>query len=185
MGAIFEPEILQRVVQGRLGLPMKQMVKTIAADLHELYPGHVDRDPPWVLNNAGGAMGAFALLHASITEYVIVFGTPIGTEGHSGRHFADDYFIMLEGEQWAFSAGSTEREVYRPGEMHLLRRGQVQGYRIPESGWALEYARGFIPSMMPFGLLDVVTSTLDVPTLTRTLGIYAKGVTRELLRGKI
>lgn len=39
--------------------------------------------------------------------------------------------------------------------------------------------------MMPFGLLDVVTSTLDVPTLTRTLGIYAKGVTRELLRGKI
>lgn len=185
MGAIFDPEVLHRVAKGRIGMPMTQMVKAIAEDLHELYPGHVDRDPPWVLNNAGGAMGTFALLHASITEYVIVFGTPIGTEGHSGLHFADDYFIMLEGEQWSFSPGSTEREIYRPGDMHVLRRGQVQGYRIPENGWALEYARGFIPSMMPFGLLDVVTSTLDFPTLTRTLGIYARGVTRELMRGKV
>ena len=185
MGAIFDPEVLQRVARARIGLPMGQMVRTIAEDLHQLYPGHVDRDPPWVLNNAGGAMGAFALLHASITEYVIVFGTPIGTEGHSGRHWADDYFIMLEGEQWAFCPGSTEREVYRPGDMHVLPRGQVQGYRIPDRGWALEYARGFIPSMMPFGVLDAITSTLDVPTLARTLGIYAKGVTRELLRGKI
>lgn len=185
MGPIFDPEVLHQVARARLGLPMPQMVKAIAADLHDRYPGHIDRDPPWVLNNAGGAMGAFALLHASITEYVIVFGTPIGTEGHSGRHWADDYFIMLEGEQWAFSPGSTEREVYRPGDMHVLRRGQVQGYRIPDSGWALEYARGFIPAMMPFGLLDVVTSTLDVRTLGRTLKIYARGVTRELLRGKI
>ncbi|MCH9685078.1 MAG: hypothetical protein K0V04_26815 [Deltaproteobacteria bacterium] len=185
MGAIFDPAVLQRVVNDNIGQPMKQMVKAIASDLHGHYPGHIDVDPPWVLNNAGGAMGAFALLHASITEYLIVFGTPIGTEGHSGRHMADDYFFMLEGEQWSFSPGETEREVYRPGDMHLLRRGNVQGYRIPENGWALEYARGFIPSMMPFGVLDVVTSTLDVPTLTKTLGIYARGVTRELMRGKI
>lgn len=185
MGAIFDPDVLQRTAKSHIGKPMQQLIKDLAEDLHGIYPGHIDRDPPWVLNNAGGAMGAFALLHASITEYLIVFGTPIGTEGHSGRHMADDYFIMLEGEQWAFTPGETEREVYKPGEMHVLRRGNIQGYRIPENGWALEYARGFIPSMMPFGVLDVLTSTLDMPTLTRTLGIYAKGVTRELLRGKI
>jgi C-8 sterol isomerase len=164
---------------------MDRMIKAIAAELHEIHPGHIDLDPPWVLNNAGGAMGAFALLHASITEYLIVFGTPIGTEGHSGRHLATDYFIILDGEQWAFTAGSTEREVYRPGDMHVLPAGSAQAYRIPERGWALEYARGFIPAMMPFGLADVVTSTLDLPTLGKTLGIYTKAVVGQLLRGKI
>jgi C-8 sterol isomerase len=185
MGYIFDVDTLHRVARGCLGQPVDQMIKAIAAELHEIYPGHIDRDPPWVLNNAGGAMGAFALLHASITEYLIVFGTPIGTEGHSGRHTATDYFIILDGEQWAFSAGSTEREVYKPGDLHVLKAGAAQAYRIPERGWALEYARGFIPAMMPFGLADVVSSTLDVPTFAKTLGIYTKAVVRELLQGKI
>jgi C-8 sterol isomerase len=185
MAFLFDQHVLHEISRRHLGLPMHDMVKRIAGDLAERYPGHINPDPPWVFNNAGGAMGAFALLHASIREYVIVFGTPIGTEGHSGRHTADDYFIILEGEQWAFRQGSFEREVYRPGDMHHLPRGDAKAYRIPEHGWALEYARGFIPGMLPFGLADTLFSTLDVPTLGRTLGIYARAVTRELVRGKI
>ncbi len=52
------------------------------------------------------------------------------------------------------------------------------------SCWALEYARGWIPLMMPFGLADTLTSTLDFPTLVHTFAVYGKCVVNELLQGK-
>lgn len=187
MGHVFDPESLHQIATHGIGtgLPIQDLVKTIVADLSVRYPGHITPTPEWVFNNAGGAMGAMAILHASVTEYVIIFGTPVGTEGHTGRFWAEDYFIILAGEQWAFSAGQFDREVYRPGDVHHLPRGSAKQYRIPESCWALEYARGCIPGMLPFGLADTFTSTLDFQSLARTCWIYTKSVMQELRRGKI
>ena len=187
MGYIFEPGILQQVAKDTLSknLPMEDVVTTIVADLAKRYPGHINTTPQWVFNNAGGAMGAMYFLHASITEYVIIFGTPLGTEGHTGRFRSDDYFIILAGEQWAFEPGRFSREIYRPGDLHHLQRRQAKQYKMPDGCWALEYARGAIPMMFPFGIADTFTSTLDFYSLTRSLWIYTKSAVRELLHGKV
>jgi C-8 sterol isomerase len=185
VGYIFDPDVLHAVAKGALPLPLNERMERIRADLAARYPGHIQPSLSWVFNVAGGSVGQMAVLHASITEYVIIFGTSIGTEGYSGRFAADDYFIIIEGEQWAFGEGDLERHVYRPGDMHHMPRWVARGYRMPDRCYALEYARGAIPLMLPFGLADAFSSTLDPVPVVQTMRVYGKAVVGELLRGKI
>jgi C-8 sterol isomerase len=187
MGYIFDPEQLHDAGKRAVakGGSLRDKVAALRADLAATHPDHVRLEDEWVFNSAGGALGQMTLLHASLTEYVIVFGSPIGTEGYSGRFFADDYFVILEGEQWAYAEGDEDRRVFRPGDMHHLPRGEARGYRMPDRCYALEYARGLIPTMLPFGLADSFTSTLDLAPVLKTMRIYTRAVVGELLRGKV
>jgi C-8 sterol isomerase len=119
-----------------------------------------------------------------VTEYLIIFGTALGTEGHTGRHTADDYFHILTGTQLAFSAGSFEPEIYPPGSVHHLRRGDVKQYKMESACFALEYARGFIPGMLFFGYADTFSSTLDFPTIWATTRVTGEQILRNLVRFK-
>ncbi|KAJ7741456.1 ERG2/sigma1 receptor-like protein [Mycena maculata] len=122
---------------------------------------------------------------SDITEYLSIFGTPLGTEGHTGMHPADDDFNILVGEQWAFSPGQLEMEQYTPDMVHYLPRGAAKQYKMHEGCFALEYARGWIPLMMPFGFVDTFTSTLDFVMLYRTIKVTLREMSRNLFVGKI
>ncbi|KAJ8468827.1 hypothetical protein ONZ51_g9396 [Trametes cubensis] len=97
-------------------------------------------------------------------------------------HTPDDYFNILVGEQWAFDPPNREREVHRQGE---FRRGGVKQYKCHEGCFALKYARGRVPLMLPFGLGDVFSSTVDYWSFDHTVRITARENTRNFLIGKI
>jgi len=186
---IFTPEHLHDLsirAIGAHGNDTRAVVAYIVDELSGKLPGgYINLDEEWIFNNAGGAMGAMYIIHASITEYLIIFGTAIGTEGHTGRHTADDYFHILAGTQLAYTPGEYLPEVYPQGSVHHLHRGTVKQYKMDEACFALEYARGWIPPMLGFGYADTFTSTLDFPTLWRTTWVTGREMILNLLRFKL
>ncbi|KAF2724884.1 sigma receptor and C-8 sterol isomerase [Polychaeton citri CBS 116435] len=186
---IFNPEQLHTLSLNAIekhGNDTRAVVANIVDELKETAAApHLNLHEEWIFNNAGGAMGGMYIIHASITEYLIIFGTAVGTEGHTGRHTADDYFHIIKGTQTAYSPGSYEPEVYPQGSVHHLRRGEVKQYKMDAACFALEYARGWIPPMMGFGYADTFTSTLDFPTLWATTRVTMQQMIGNLLLGKL
>ncbi|MDB4433386.1 ERG2 family protein [bacterium] len=187
MSYVFDSQTLEQITNRHLDLPLDQVFDAITKDLDQAYPGRIYTGPRrWVFNNAGGAMGQMTLLHASLSEYIIFFGTPLGTQGHSGRYPTRVYDFMIRGEVWTWIEGQLDRTVSTPGVNGMdLPPGVAKGYRAFEDAWMLEYARGPIPLMLPFGLWDTIFSTLDVVALAKTVAYYTQLTFGQLLKGKI
>ncbi|KAJ6590235.1 ERG2/sigma1 receptor-like protein [Mycena sp. CBHHK59/15] len=189
---VFEPSEVHEIAQAAIAASPNDtagMIQHIVTNLVQTHPSNKVKfnlnSNEWVFNTAGGAMGAMYIIHASITEYLIIFGTPLGTEGHTGVLTVDNYFNILVGEQWAFSPGQLEMERYTPGTVHHSPRGTTKQYKMHRGCFALEYSRGWIPFMLPFGFWDVFTSNFDIPSVYTTVRIAGREMIRNILTGKI
>src|SRR5260370_39563041 len=135
------------------------MFAHVIAELSERYPGAIDDSKTWIFNNAGGVMLQMKLLHASTREYVMIWGTPIGSEGHTGRHLVEFYDTVLDGEAWYYQEGQFTRDVYTPGDHVFLGKGQSAGMHYPDHVWMVEYAPRALPSLLPPGPAHTTLST--------------------------
>jgi len=170
---VFDPEIIHQCALKAVGKPKPEMFDVFANAMDVYYPGVLDRGQPWVYSIAGGAMIQMKLYYASLEEYVMIWGTPIGSGGHTGRHLCGFWDTVLDGETWYYAEGQFERTVYRPGDRIYVGPGEVRGMNFTTGVWAVEYARGPIPTSIPFGLADVLISCNDWLTAAQTVSLYA------------
>jgi C-8 sterol isomerase len=182
---VFDPDTLHQIALSGVGKPHAQMCQVVIEGLERAYPEWI-RPQEWIFNCAGGAVGAMKLLHASLSEYLLIFGTPIGTEGFSGRYRVGIYDFMLAGEMWTYTNDAIgEKVISRPGDRAYLSPDQVKGYKLPDGAWMLEYGRGPIPTVLPFGLANAVFTMMDGEMVRQTVFTYGKLTLRNLLKGKI
>jgi hypothetical protein len=173
MDHIFDPEIVHECAMASLVDPKPAMFDTFAGAMERRYPHRLDLDQPWIFSNAGGAMIEMKLYYASIFEYIMIWGTPIGSGGHSGRHAVGFWDTVIDGEMWYYAEGQFEKRVYRRGDRVYVGPKQARAMNFTTGVWAVEYARGPLPLSVPFGLADELNSTLDYVTAAQTLSIYA------------
>jgi C-8 sterol isomerase len=177
MGYRLDPDRLHEVARRHAGRPLPDLFEALRADLAAAHPGRIARRLDWFLNTAGGCNYSVTVLHASLYEYLLIFGSQIGTSGHTGRHLSHVYDFVLDGELWYHDEPRPwERLVRRPGDRYELPRLRSEVLRIPDRAWVLEYARGPIPLMLPFGLAGAAFTTLDFISAWRVLAAYARAI---------
>ncbi|XP_071001021.1 sigma non-opioid intracellular receptor 1 [Oncorhynchus clarkii lewisi] len=178
---VFTKEDVAVLAKRYAGQDHDQAFSKVVVELRRKYPGHIlpDEDLQWVFVNAGGWMGSMCLLHASLTEYVLLFGTAVDTGGHSGRYWAEISDTIISGTFRQWKEGSTKSEMYYPGDTIVHTVGEATSVQWSAGTWMVEYGRGFIPSTLGFALADTLFSTQDFLTMFYTIRVYAKGMLLE------
>mmetsp|Transcript_38197 Transcript_38197/g.53124 ORF Transcript_38197/g.53124 Transcript_38197/m.53124 type:complete len:248 (+) Transcript_38197:147-890(+) len=179
-------QVRQKHQEGRAGgqhPDLELIFEDIRKELSLIYPGHVSPKLEWIWCHAGGCLWSYAVIHVSLTEYVIFTGTGSGTDGLTGRHIARISDIVVHG-----SARYTDEHtpfapiIFSAGDTFHLQAWETQSINIPEEFWLLEYGRGFVPLLLPFGFVGSIFSTLDFHSICRTIWVYSKFMVSYLFK---
>lgn len=176
---IFEPEDLQRVVQMHVDTPLEERFDRITDTLHAVYGEHIHPGQDWIWSNAGGIMCSMQTLHVTPWEYILFCGTAFGSAGHSGRHRAELWDIVVHGELQTYKPDQFRPATLKAGDCSYLPRGGTNASSLGPECWLMEYARGNVPSMFPFALGDTLFSTLDLTDVRNTMKCSAKLMLQE------
>jgi C-8 sterol isomerase len=157
---LFDAESLQKLVKTSIehrksrDWTLEQQLDFIREQLSAEHPGRINQKPQWVFNQTAAALVQSQILFCSPKEYVIISGSTIGTEGHSGRFDMDIWDTMIAGEMWTALQGELQKNVYREGDLAHLPRQKAKAYKIPEFGYMLEYGHGNVSKALTQGVLS-------------------------------
>jgi hypothetical protein len=188
MGYKIDPDVLGRVAAKVVGLPAEggELITRTVELLSAEYPDLIAPTPGrWVGNRAGGIVGKVKFLYFSANEYMVLFGTPTGSEGFSGRYKrVEIHKWLLAGriESYDLESEQTTPTVLLPGGYQRLEKGQIRGFNIKPGSFHIEYGRGAVVTTMPFGMVETVFSSLDFSSVGRSTVEFARLAARRLRR---
>lgn len=179
-----DPDVLHHVAQQVVGLSADsgELTKRAVQLLADEYPDLIDAAPGrWVASKAGGVLGKVRFLYFSPREYVVIFGSPTGTQGFSGRYKrVQIHKFLLAGRIDSYDLESDDNTAMSllPGERACLRRGQVRGLTIHPGSWHIEYGRGAVVTTLPFAMVDTLLVSLELESVRRSTVEFARLVRR-------
>ncbi|KHN86461.1 Sigma non-opioid intracellular receptor 1 [Toxocara canis] len=155
-------------------------VNKLRNDLRRLYHQHII-DSGWEAAYGGGLSLRANFLHASLTEFIVVFHAPHHTAGFSGWHWANITCTVLNGEisRLAFSANGGNKETFKIG--NNFRHGEFERYtyELAQDTFAACYGRGAMPlSSVWLGAGALANS--DPVSFARLTFIYMQGSFHEV-----
>jgi hypothetical protein len=183
-----DPNTLHRVAKQVVGRPLVggELITDAIGLLADEYPDLIDPTPGrWVGSKAGGILGKVRFLYFSPREYIVIFGTPTGTQGFSGRykHVQIHKFLMSGRIDWYdLESDDTAAMTLLPGEHACMEKGQARGLTIHPGSWHIEYGRGAVATTLPFAMVDTLLVSLELESVRRSAVEFSKLVRRRLRR---
>jgi hypothetical protein len=184
----FEPDLLHKVAQQVAGLPLEpgELITRAIQMLAAEYPEFIDPTAGrWVGSKAGGILGKVRFLYFSPREYIVIFGSPTGTQGFSGRYkHVEIHKFLLAGriDSYDLESDQTKSMTLMPGEHACLPKGHARGLTIHPGSWHIEYGRGAVVTTLPFAMVDTLLVSLEVESVRRSAVEFTRLVARRLRR---
>lgn len=179
-----DPTVLHDVAADVAARGGDDLIGTATRLLAEKYPDLIDPRPGrWVGSKAGGVLGKVRFLYFSPREYVVIFGSPTGTQGFSGRYkHVDIHKFLLAGRIDSFDLESDDTEALPPllpGGSTCLQRGHARGLTVHPGSWHIEYGRGAVATTLPFAMVDTLLLSLEVESVKRSAVEFGQLVRRR------
>jgi len=183
-----DPDVLHKVAKEVVGLPIEggELITRAIGLLADEYPDLIDPTPGrWVGSKAGGILGKVRFLYFSPREYIVIFGTPTGTQGFSGRykHVQIHKFLMAGRiDSYDVESEDTTAMTILPGDHASMEKGHARGLTIHPGSWHIEYGRGAVVTTLPFAMVDTLLVSLEWESVRRSAVEFTKLVARRLRR---
>ena len=183
-----DPDVLHKVAKQVVGLPLEsgEILTRAVQLLADEYPDLIDPMPGrWVGSKAGGILGKVRFLYFSPREDIVIFGSPTGTQGFSGRYkHVEIHKFLMAGQIDSYDLESDDMlpMTLRPGEHTYLERGHARGLTIHPGSWHIEYGRGAVVTTLPFAMVDTLFVSLELESVRRSTVEFAKLVRKQFRR---
>ena len=133
-------------------------------------------------SKAAGILGKVRFLYFSPREYIVLFGSPTGTQCFSGRYKRVQIHNFLMAGQIDQESDEMLPMTLRPGEHTCLDKGHARGLTIHPGPWHIEYGRGAVVTTLPFAMVDTLFLSLEVESFRLSTIEFSKLATRRFRR---